>query len=81
MKQNAVVTGADRGLGLAISARLLAEGWHVYAGQFMPGWQELESLSQQFPETLHTIPWMSARKTLPEMPLELWLRAPHKLTC
>ena len=53
--KNAVVTGADRGLGLALCDRLLQLGWQVFAGQFMPEWPDLESLRTRFPERLHLI--------------------------
>ena len=44
----AFVTGADRGLGLAMTARLLAKGWRVFAGQYMPDWLELAELAAQY---------------------------------
>jgi NAD(P)-dependent dehydrogenase (short-subunit alcohol dehydrogenase family) len=34
---------------------LLARGWHVVAGQYMPDWPELSTLSDQYPETLHIV--------------------------
>ena len=40
----AAVTGADRGLGLALTAALLEKGWQVFAGQYMPDWPELGEL-------------------------------------
>ncbi len=52
----AFVTGADRGLGLALCAGLLARGWHVWAGQYMPDWSELTALREQYPEQLRLIP-------------------------
>jgi NAD(P)-dependent dehydrogenase (short-subunit alcohol dehydrogenase family) len=45
----AFVTGADRGLGLALTARLLDKGWRVFAGQYMPDWPELSALVVQHP--------------------------------
>ena len=45
----AFVTGADRGLGLALTARLLSKGWRVFAGQYMPDWPELAALAAQHP--------------------------------
>ena len=56
MKQTALVTGADRGLGSALCAGLLARGWRVVAGQFLPDWPELGALSEQHPEALHVVP-------------------------
>jgi NAD(P)-dependent dehydrogenase (short-subunit alcohol dehydrogenase family) len=45
----AIVTGADRGLGLAMTARLLEKNWQVFAGQYMPEWGELDKLIPQYP--------------------------------
>ncbi|MBN1934683.1 MAG: SDR family NAD(P)-dependent oxidoreductase [Anaerolineae bacterium] len=56
MQNTAFVTGADRGLGLALCAELLARGWRVLAGQYMPEWVELGELAAQYPESLHLIP-------------------------
>ena len=52
----ALVTGADRGLGLALSAGLLARGWHTLAGQYMPDWHELAALAERYPDRLTIIP-------------------------
>jgi NAD(P)-dependent dehydrogenase (short-subunit alcohol dehydrogenase family) len=41
MNGNVVVTGADRGLGLAVASQLAEAGWRVFAGQFKPDWPEL----------------------------------------
>ncbi len=48
----AFVTGADRGLGLALTARLLGKGWRVLAGQYMPDWPELSALVAQHPSLM-----------------------------
>lgn len=56
MPRIAVVTGADRGLGQAITAALLAQGWRVFAGQFMPAWPELDALAAAYPQTLTCLP-------------------------
>src|SRR3954447_4252851 len=56
MEQIALVTGADRGLGSALTAGLLERGWCVFAGQHRPDWPELDALARRFPETLHVIP-------------------------
>lgn len=56
MGQHAFVTGADRGLGLALATRLLDKGWRVFAGQFMPEWPELNALAAKNPDRLHVIP-------------------------
>lgn len=50
------ITGADRGLGLALVAALLERGWRVFAGQFMPDWPELARLSERFPQSLTLVP-------------------------
>jgi NAD(P)-dependent dehydrogenase (short-subunit alcohol dehydrogenase family) len=52
----ALVTGADRGLGLALSAGLLERGWQVFAGQYMPDWPDLEVLAGKYPQALHILP-------------------------
>jgi NAD(P)-dependent dehydrogenase (short-subunit alcohol dehydrogenase family) len=44
----AFITGADRGLGFALSARLLSQGWHVFAGQYLPDWPDLATLAAQY---------------------------------
>jgi NAD(P)-dependent dehydrogenase (short-subunit alcohol dehydrogenase family) len=56
MEQYAFVTGADRGLGLALCADLLEQGWRVLAGQYMPDWPELSALAGKFPQALHILP-------------------------
>jgi NAD(P)-dependent dehydrogenase (short-subunit alcohol dehydrogenase family) len=56
MPLTAFVTGADRGLGLALCQGLLAQGWQVYAGQYFPDWPELSGLAEQYPGLLHRVP-------------------------
>lgn len=56
MEQIAVVTGADRGLGRALTAGLLEDGWRVFAGQYMPDWPQLDDLVARFPENLTVVP-------------------------
>ena len=51
-----MVTGADRGLGLALTAGLLEKGWQVFAGQYMADWPELSDLAKIYPNTLMSIP-------------------------
>lgn len=51
-----LITGADRGLGLFLTEKMLKRHYTVFAGQYMPEHQELNDLQQQFPETLHLIP-------------------------
>jgi NAD(P)-dependent dehydrogenase (short-subunit alcohol dehydrogenase family) len=52
----AAVTGADRGLGLALTAALLEEGWQVFAGQYMPDWPELGELLANYSQQLKIVP-------------------------
>jgi len=49
MDKIALVTGADRGLGYALTAALLEQGWTVFAGQYMEAWGELASLQARYP--------------------------------
>ena len=51
MERNAFVTGADRGLGLALAERLLEKGWRVFAGQYMPDWPALGELAARYGES------------------------------
>ena len=55
MDRTALVTGADRGLGFALTKGLLERGWHAFAGQYMPDWPELATLASQFPGRLDVI--------------------------
>lgn len=52
----AFVTGADRGLGYALCAGLLARGWQVLAGQNLPEWPQLTELGDRYPGALKTVP-------------------------
>ena len=52
----AAVTGADRGLGLALTAALLEKGWQVFAGQYMPDWPELGELLANYSQQLKIVP-------------------------
>ncbi|MFN2202815.1 MAG: SDR family NAD(P)-dependent oxidoreductase [Caldilineaceae bacterium] len=56
MSRIALVTGADRGLGLGITTILLEKGWRVYAGQYLPEWPELRGLADRYPEHLTLLP-------------------------
>ncbi len=56
MTQTAFVTGADRGLGFALTEGLLTRGWRVFANQHRPDWPQLGELSQRFPDSLHVVP-------------------------
>lgn len=48
MKRKAYVTGADRGLGLALTEALIGHGYKVYAGSYLPDWPELVELSRRY---------------------------------
>ena len=48
-KKSVFVTGADRGIGLAICREFLKNGWHVIAGQYMDAWTELSDLKKEDP--------------------------------
>ncbi|MDA0335167.1 MAG: SDR family NAD(P)-dependent oxidoreductase [bacterium] len=52
----AVVTGADRGLGLALADGLAREGWRVFAGRFLRDWPDLDDLMAQHPEAVTAVP-------------------------
>jgi NAD(P)-dependent dehydrogenase (short-subunit alcohol dehydrogenase family) len=56
MKKVAVVTGADRGLGLSISRWLLQNGYHVFAGRYLENCNFLEALKLEFSDRLFLIP-------------------------
>lgn len=56
MNRVVVVTGADRGLGLAMVAQLAEQGNIVFAGQFMPHWSELTDIATQYPECVRIVP-------------------------
>ncbi|MDD2971359.1 MAG: SDR family NAD(P)-dependent oxidoreductase [Lachnospiraceae bacterium] len=51
-----LITGADRGLGRALSEQFLQNGHIVYAGQYMPEWKELDSLKSHYPDRLFLVP-------------------------
>lgn len=51
-----LITGADRGVGLALCEVFLKNGWRVLAGQFMPEWPELQTLQASCPDALHLLP-------------------------
>ncbi len=55
MKQYVCVTGADRGLGLGFTKQFLNKGYHVFAGQYMSSWKELEALHAEYPDTLYIV--------------------------
>lgn len=54
--KHVLITGADRGIGSALVKIYAQNGYMVYAGQFMPGWPELDGLKLEFPDNVHIIP-------------------------
>lgn len=56
MEQIAFITGADRGLGLSMTAALIHIGWKVFAGSYMPEWTELSELAAKHPDNLTIVP-------------------------
>jgi NAD(P)-dependent dehydrogenase (short-subunit alcohol dehydrogenase family) len=51
-----LITGADRGVGLALTEEFLKEQWTVFAGQYMKEWGELERLKSRYGDLLYIIP-------------------------
>ena len=56
MYRTVFITGGDRGLGFALCAGLLEQGWEVFAGQYLPEWPDLATLAGKYPHALHIIP-------------------------
>lgn len=46
-QKTALVTGADRGLGLSVAKGLLKEGWRVFAGKYLADYSLLEGLAAE----------------------------------
>ena len=72
MEHTALVTGADRGLGYALTARLLDKGWRVFAGQYMPEWPALGELKARYGDRLELVPWTWLPTTAWRPPLPRW---------
>lgn len=53
--RTALVTGADHGLGLALTEQLLERGWTVIAGRYLPREDHLTSLAEKSGEDKLTI--------------------------
>ena len=49
------ITGADRGIGFALSKCFLENGWLVFAGRYMGEWTELDGLKQEYGERLSLV--------------------------
>ncbi|MFE5320740.1 SDR family oxidoreductase [Paenibacillus sp. NPDC056579] len=53
--QTALVTGADRGLGLSIAKQLAERGWLVWAGSYLSDWPELTELKSLYGDTINIV--------------------------
>ncbi|WP_364143850.1 SDR family NAD(P)-dependent oxidoreductase [Paenibacillus sp. LPE1-1-1.1] len=56
IKKTALVTGADRGVGLALVKSLLGQGFHVFAGQYTDEAPELQALKEVHADQLCLLP-------------------------
>lgn len=56
MRSKAYITGADRGLGFALTKSLLENGYIVFAGSYMPKWTQLSELNEIYPTDLTLVP-------------------------
>lgn len=56
VNKTVMITGADRGVGAALCRQFLDGGWQVYAGQYLPHWNELEAMKEIYPQQLHILP-------------------------
>ena len=50
-----MITGADRGLGLALVQEYLKRGDRVFAGKYGKNWHLLEKLKESFPDALSIV--------------------------
>lgn len=50
-----LITGADRGIGLALCREFMENGWQVFAARFMKNWAELDTLKEEYGERLSLI--------------------------
>lgn len=56
MEGTVYVTGADRGLGFALTEVFLETGYKVYAGSYLNDWPELSRLQEEYPDLLRRVP-------------------------
>ena len=52
----AVVSGADRNIGLEIVKQFLQRGWKVFAGRYLMELPLLEELQEKYPQQLTLVP-------------------------
>jgi NAD(P)-dependent dehydrogenase (short-subunit alcohol dehydrogenase family) len=52
----ACVTGADHGLGYALTEGLLEHGYAVFAGKYLPSEGALDRLAEKYPDRLKLVP-------------------------
>ena len=50
--KDVLITGADRGLGFAMTKLYLEKEYRVFAGQYMPSWPDLDALKAQWGDAL-----------------------------
>ena len=54
--KTAVISGADRNIGLELARQFLQRGWRVFAGRYLMELPLLEQLQAEYPEHLTLIP-------------------------
>ena len=73
-----LLTGADRGLGLALAREYLARGYTVFAGRFLPEYALLDALHEAYPDRLFPVPLdVSDRQSILEARREVERHADH----
>jgi len=56
LRSKAYITGADRGLGFALTKSLLENAYIVFAGCYMPEWPQLRELNEIYTTDLTIVP-------------------------
>lgn len=75
--KTAVISGADRGLGLSMATALLAQGWRVFAGRFLEEYALLDELQAQYPELYPVQMDVSSRESILEAYAEVCRHTDH----